>query len=261
MAVADTYKAYTETVWNRLSALATWQPDVRLKVGDVVSGGPGGLVTRETSLRDLGVPSERVTVTGHDAAPVHIQSGVTISAAGSVLVSAASKARASFASTSSFLVVSAQGRLDSVDNMAEMRELVGDLHAREVWLPHWHLVTSVRTYPACTILIAKSAGVEAELTVDAGAAGLVPVENVTAGAAVAVNSDHASHWVMGFDSTPLYEAIAIKRRGVRRRSSITNVEYLTRDQDQDEPGGGTAGDGEEDVWTAQRSTPAELGLL
>jgi len=97
------------------------------------------------------------------------------------------------------------------------------------------------------------------VTVDLSAAGLAVPEGVRAGAGVNVNSDHASHWVMSFNSTPLYEAIAMKRRGLRRRVSATQTEYLTRDRnptDADEPPSA-----EEAVWTAQRSSPFDLGLL
>jgi hypothetical protein len=67
---------------------------------------------------------------------------------------------------------------------------------------------------------------------------------------------------MPFNSTPLYEAIAIKRRGVRRRSSASHVEYLTRDQGQDQVADvGAESFEEHEVWTAQRSAPDELGLL
>jgi len=187
---------------------------------------------------------------------------VTIGASGAAVVAAAGKARASFAKQSSFLVVTNQGSLDAIDTMADARAVVEDLAARGMWGGDWHLVTSVRSYPACTIVIAKSAGVEAEVTVDLSAAGVVVPEGIRAGAGVSVNSDQASHWVMSFDSTPLYEAIGMRRRGLRRRASATQVEYLTRDQD---PGETTIGMSEafeeEVVWTAQRSSPTDLGLL
>jgi hypothetical protein len=117
----------------------------------------------------------------------------------------------------------------------------------------------VRSYPACTIVIAKDAGAEAEVTVDLTAAEVPVPEAVTAGAHVGVNSDHASHWVMAFDSTPLYEAIGMKKRGLRRRPSATQTEYLTRDLD---AAGADDPVPEEDfVWIAQRSSPLDLGLL
>lgn len=260
MALAETYKAYTGTMWDRLSALATWQPDVQLSVGDIVSGGAGGVVTRETTLAKLGITAERLPHSRQAAAPVREHSGVSITASGTAVVSSAGKARASFSKQSSFLVVTAQGWLDAADNMADVRTIVEELHARDAWDAGWHLVTSVRRYPACTIVIAKTAGAEAELAVDVGgAAGLAPLEHISAGAELSVNSDHASHWVMGFDSTPLYEAIGMKRHGLRRRLAATQVEYLTRDQDPDENEDEQYD--EETVWTAQRSSPADLGLL
>jgi hypothetical protein len=104
----------------------------------------------------------------------------------------------------------------------------------------------------------QDAGAEAEVTVDLSAAGVPVPDGVKAGAHVGVNSDHASHWVMPFDSTPLYEAIAMKKRGLRRRASATQAEYLTRDLDTatDDPAP------EEDfMWIAQRSSPPDVGLV
>ena len=43
MPLAEAYKGYTKTMWDRLSVLATWQPDVTLSVGDVVTAGAGGV--------------------------------------------------------------------------------------------------------------------------------------------------------------------------------------------------------------------------
>lgn len=259
MPLAETYKGYAKTMWDRLSALATWQPDVPLAVGDVVTPGAGGVVTRETTLAKLGVPPQRLAHSRHTASPVREHSGVAVTASGAAVVASAGKARASFARQSSFLVVTEQGWLDATDSMAEARAVVEDLAARELWGPGWHLVTSVRRYPACTIVIAKDAGVEAEVTVDLSAAGVAVPEGIQAGAHVGVNSDHASHWVMSFDSTPLYEAIGMKRRGLRRRASAAQTEYLTRDLD---AVGTDESLSEEDfVWIAQRSSPLDLGLL
>jgi hypothetical protein len=261
MALAETYKAYTETMWTKLSALATWQPDVRLAVGDVVSAGAGGMVTRETTLTSLGVPDDKLRHSRHRAAPLRENNGVTVNVSGNVNATSAGQARASFSKQSSFLVVSSPGWLDTADSMADVRSLVADLHAREIWKPGWHLVTSVRNYPACTIVIARTAGVEAEVAVDLTAAGVATPEGIRAGAGVIVNSDHASHWAMDFNCTPLYEAIAMKRRGLRHRTSATQVEYLTRDEGGHHDAHEPADHEEEVVWTAQRSSPDELGLL
>jgi len=46
MSLGEAYKGYTSTMWDRLSTLATWQPDVPLSVGDVVTAGAGGVSSR-----------------------------------------------------------------------------------------------------------------------------------------------------------------------------------------------------------------------
>jgi hypothetical protein len=259
MPLAEAYKGYARTMWDRLSALATWQPDVPLAVGDVVTAGAGGVATRETTLAKLGVPAGRLSYSRHTASAVREHSGVTITASGSAVIASAGKARASFASESSFLVVTGQGWLDATDSMADARTVVEDLAARKLWEHGWHLVTSVRSYPACTIVIAKNAGAEAEIIADLSSAGVPVPETIQAGAHVGVNSDHVSHWVMPFDSTPLYGAIGMKRRGLRRRASAAQTEHLARDL-----GAASADESlaeEEFTWVAQRSSPLDLGLL
>src|SRR5947209_5937435 len=126
MPLAATYRAYASTVWERLSALATWQPDVPLSVGDVVTAGPGGVVTRETNLAEVGVPADRLTHSRHNAAPVRIHRGVAMGVSGSAVASVA-RARASFSTESSFLVVTAEGWVEAVDSMAVARAVVEDL--------------------------------------------------------------------------------------------------------------------------------------
>jgi hypothetical protein len=257
MTLAETYKGYAKTMWDRLSALATWQPDVPLAVGDVITPGAGGVVTRETTLAKLGVPP--LTHSRHMASPLREHSGVTVTASGSAVIASVGKGRASFARQSSFLIVTDQGWLDAADSMVDARAVVEDLAARDRWGLAWHLVTSVRSYPACTIVIAKDAGAEADVVVDLSAAAVPIPEAIRAGAHVGVNSDQVSHWVMSFDSTPLYEAIGMKRRGLRRRASPTQIEYLTRDWDATDADETPS---EEDlVWVAQRSSPLDLGLL
>ncbi|HVV77965.1 MAG TPA: hypothetical protein VHC43_18260 [Mycobacteriales bacterium] len=261
MALGETYRAYAEAMWDAMSSLATWHPDVALSIGDVVRAGPGGVVHRETTLAKLGVATDRLTHSRHDASPVREHRGVTLSAAGSASVAAGGRVRASFSKASSFLVVTAQGWLDTVDSSAEARVVVEELHAGEAWESDWHLVSSVRTYPACTILIAKSAGVGLDVEVDLSAvSGALTPNSIRAGATVSVNSDHASHWVMDFDSTPFYEAIGMRRRGLRRRVSADHSEYLTRAGSATEIEADRR-ETEEVAWVAQRSSPTDLGLL
>ena len=251
-------RAYARTMWTTLSALTTWQPDVPLGVGDVVLAGPGGVVTRETTLAKLGVPTERLTYSRHPAAPVREHRGVTLAASGSAVVATPGKARLSFARQWSFLVVTDPGWQDLTDDMADARAVVEDLATRKVWRPGWHLVTSVRRYPACTIVIAKTAGAEAEVSLDVSAAGVV-VEGIRAGVSVRVDSAQASHWVMNAESTPLYGAITAKRRGLRRWVSAGPQTVYGADEapaDADE-----RPSGDEDTWTVQRSSPDDLGLL
>jgi hypothetical protein len=259
MQLAETYKGYAKTIWERLSALATWQPDVSLTVGDIVTPRRGGVITRETTLAKLGVPADRLTCARRTAAPLREHSGVTITASGSAVVSSVGRARASFEGQSSFLIVTAQGWIDSMDHMTDARAVVEHLAARGQWGPDWHLVTSVRSYPACTIVIAKDTGVEAEVAVDLSAADLPILEAVHAGAQVGINSGHASQWVMPFDSTPFYQAISVQRRGLGRRVTATDssLKILSRDTNRRE----APEPAEEPRWLAKNSLPYDLGLL
>jgi len=261
MPLSDNYRTYASTLWDRLSALATWQPDVRVTVGDIVATGAGGVIGRQTSLAELGIDADRLRPSRGVAAAVGEHSGVSIDASGSASVASAASAHAQFSSQASFLMVTAEGRLDSVLNMAEARRVVEEVAKAGDWQSGWHLVTSVRTYPACTVVIAKNAGVRAGVTLDLSAAGLTPGA-VQAGAAVKVNSDEVSVWAMPFETTPLFEAIGMRRRILRRRAVGTSSRYLTRDNGPEELEESAAESADDPAaFSVQISSPTDLGLL
>lgn len=267
MPVEASYKGYASTLWNLHSSLATWQPDRQLVVGDVVACGAGGVTKPETSLSKLGVPAGRLTVAISDAAAVREHHGVAVSAGAGGTVAATASAKARFSSDASFLIVTEKGTLQSVSNMADTRALLEELHANGTWQKGWHLVTSVRTYPACTIIIAREKGVEVGVIVAGSAAGLTP-DAVQAGAQVSVNSSQVSHWVMTTHSTPMFEAIGMRRKWRGPQAADTSHRYLTRDEgtlaNDEMPDGLSLDDGgageEPNEYIAQMSSPTDLGL-
>jgi hypothetical protein len=256
MVMVTLARTYVKAMWDNQSLLATWHPDVQLSVGDIVTAGPGGLVERETGFADVRGAGGALSVSTHPAARVVDHHGVILQATAQAAASRAATARASFSSESSFLIVTQTGEQDRVSSLAEARAAVEELIEEGVWKPGWHLVTTVRRYPACTLIIAKGGGVEAVLDVNTDLGAATPA-SVYAGASVSVDTARASHWSMSFESTPLYEAIGVRRRGVLRREDVRHVEYLKRERR------GVAEDvaGSENEWVVQMSSPSDLGLL
>lgn len=240
---------YAQAVWDAEGVLATWLPDRQLRVGDVVSRSRDGAGLQvETNIADL-VHGEQPGPTTHraGASRLVLQDGVSFEAS-AVASAPGAGARACFAGASSFLFVADQGTVTEYRRLADMRAVLTSLHDRAVWSDGWYLVTAVRSFAAMTLVVAESAGTE--VSVQGNSSHLVSLDLIRAGAGVTVASGRAATWTMG-PSTPLYEALFIRRRLLRGDEVRTG--YL------DSPSSGSPeGDGAAEV---ARVTPIQVGLL
>jgi len=218
---------YARAVWKADSLLATWTPDRRIAVGDVVSRGPGGGVLVEGKLSDL-VDGElpRVAVT-EAATSTLLQSGVTVEASADAGLPAG-VARISLTGSRSFLFTGGTARLKSFETVAGLRTRLVALSGLGRWDAEWHLVTAVREHSASTVMIAESDAVKAEIRVQ-GSGIVESLAGITAGSRVSVTSGRAETYTMG-RCTPFYEALRI-----RRRLLGTRVDQVTLDGGGGEP--------------------------
>jgi hypothetical protein len=247
VAIAD---RYARAVWDADSLLATWTPDRRIAVGDVVSRASGGGVLVERKLFDL-VDGELPPVTVTDAATsTLLQSGVTVEASADAGLPAG-VARISLSGSRSFLFTGGSARLKSFETLAGLRNQLTALSVLGRWEPGWHLVTAVREHAASTVVIAESDAVQAEIRVE-GSGVVESLAGITAGGRVSVTSGRAATYTMG-RCTPFYEALR-----VRRRLSGSRVDEVTLGEDS-EPQSAVIGD--LDTLEVVRVSLEDVGLL
>lgn len=246
MAIAD---GYAKAAWNDGSLLATWTPDRRLAVGDVITHARGGAVVVERKLADLVVDEELPRITMTDAARrTVLQSGVTFDAAveGRAPVGTA---RIALGGSRSFLFVGGRARLHSFETVAGLRRQMTVMSALGRWEQDWQLVTAVRRHHAGTAVIAESDHVQAEIRVE-GTGVVASLAEIEAGGHVSVTSGRAVTYTMG-SCTPFYEALRI-----RRRWSGSRIDPVTLGEDESLPTGPRG----EDIDVV-RVTVDDVGLL
>jgi hypothetical protein len=243
---------YAKAVWETEGALATWLPDRSLQVGDIVTrDGTGGAIRVETRLRDLVRHEEPgPTVRRPGVERMLLQDGFSFQADADASAPGA-RVRARLSGASSFVFVAEHGTVTEYRRVADVREAMLSLYARGVWRDSWHVVTAVRSFDACTLVVAEGDDAEAELHV-AAPGGPGGQQVIRAGAGVNVHRGRAATWSLTA-STPLYEALHVKRR---LRRTETAASYLDGDPDPR-----PLADGDETEPTAARVTPEALGLL
>ncbi|WP_219414721.1 hypothetical protein [Pseudonocardia nigra] len=204
---------YAQAVWDAEGVLATWLPDRRLRVGDVVSRSRhGGGLQVETHVDRLARTEQVGTVVSRAGAErLFLQDGVSIGAVGEAEAPGAGL-RGRFARANAFLFAAGGGTVTEYRRLAEVRTALSSLRRRTVWEDGWYLVTAVRSFSMCTLVVGETDG--AEVSVQADAAQLGMPTTVRAGAGVTVTGGRAATWVLG-PSTPLYEALFVRRRLLR----------------------------------------------
>ncbi|MBH0774768.1 hypothetical protein [Nocardia bovistercoris] len=219
--------AYGRALFTNQGVLATWLPDRDLRVGDIVARASGtGILTVETTLADLlhGAAPATVTRDGPDA--VTLQRGATIDYAAATGVPVLTAAL-SFASESSFIFVARQGVSEHYERLEPIRAALLDLAAANAWRATWQIVTGVRRFTTCTIVIARQAGTTARITLDPAIA-LPGLDTLTAAAKVAITGGDASTWELT-NAAPLYEALTVQRNFWTGQPGVSDGTFMDLD--------------------------------
>lgn len=219
MSTASALAAYLRS---SQSWVATWTPDRRLAVGDV-------LVVHDDQVSQVGhidswlvreaVPPLMVReVPG--ALRVEASEGVTfgggVSASGKVGGVGGGSLLGRFSGQRSFLLVADVVGREMFADLLKVEDAVRALDEAGAWRPEWLLVTEVVKASALTVVVARGSGVEVSLAASA-AEGVVGPAGVRAGAGLAVASGQADHWEVNGPCTPGYHAFRWRRR---RRASV-----------------------------------------
>jgi hypothetical protein len=216
---------YAKAVWETEAALATWLPDRQVAVGDIlVQDKRSGAITVETNIGNLLDTKnfDQDIVRRAGAPELNLHRGVSFDSNTDAGVAGA-EVRVRFDGKSSFLLAAKQGRIAEYRQIAEVRKAIRGLWNDDRWDLSWQLVTAVRSFAACTLIIAHDRGVEAEARIDPSAP-VMDIAGVHAGASVTVRCGTASDWTLR-QSTPLYESLVIRKR-ILRDTEIASGGYL-----------------------------------
>jgi hypothetical protein len=213
-------------------AAATWLPDRLLTVGDVVSrtAGTGGL-TIEARLKDLTGSEVADVLTRAGAPAVTLQRGATLQVAAAAKAALASTT-VTFSKASSFVFSATKGTIAEYARLAPVRQALRDLEDSGVWNIDWQLVTAVRRFAACTLIIARDKGATAQIMAT-GPLGTQGLELIAGSTELAITKGDAATWTLK-DATPLYEALVVSRSAWSGETTVDG-RYLDRPKQQAEP--------------------------
>ncbi|WP_433663789.1 hypothetical protein ACQPW1_17790 [Nocardia sp. CA-128927] len=233
MARSAVGSTYGRTLFENQGVLATWLPDRPLRVGDVVSRAPRtGILNVETTLKAMlnGTKLATVTRTGPNA--VTLQRGATIEYTANAGVPGLT-AELTFTSESSFVFAAKDGSSEEYRQLAETRAALLMLASTGVWRDTWQLVTAVRRFTTCTIVIARQRGTTARISLD-GIAIPGGFDTIAAASGVSITSGDAATWELR-DAGPLYEALSVTRNFWSGQPDVSNGGFMDYDSDDSPP--------------------------
>jgi len=204
-------------VYDQQGMIATWFPDRVLRVGDVISRSKhSGSITVEASIGDLTEnPLPGMTSTSGPKR-ITFQRGASLKVAmsaemvPSVTMMPTVDAEITFSEASSFVFVGSDGSSVAYDQLQLVRKSVLDLAQRGRWRDEWQLVTSVRTFKRCLLLIARESGSVARVSMES-ANGPATLESVKTSLGASITRGAAAKWELK-SCTPLYEGLTLRWR-------------------------------------------------
>jgi hypothetical protein len=208
---------YGKAMYEEEGLLTTWLPDLKLRVGDVVSRNPKtGVLSVETTIAELHPEDLAALQNRSGPEQLYVQRGVTLdgSARGGA---AGTSGEIRLTKSDSFLFAGTDGSSTAYGQLGAAREALLKLHFARTWQPKWHLIVSIRRFRRCAILIARSDDVTATVATAGGA-----VHHLTAidlAAAISVTHGDAAKWDMT-DAVPLFEALTVRESAWTGRSRV-----------------------------------------
>lgn len=204
--------AYARAAYEQQGVLATWFPDRVLQVGDIVSRDRRtGAMTVETNLSELlGGPAPETSEVRTTKGPARLafQRGATMDF-GLEVSSGVANARVTFTGDHSFVFAALDGSSSSYERLAWARQAIVKLAAEDAWRDEWQLVTGVRSFAYCLVMIARGGGAEARVGLDLSS-GFAGFDAVQASLGASITKGDAVKWELA-TCTPLFEGLVLHR--------------------------------------------------
>jgi hypothetical protein len=210
-----TLRDYVKIVENATGMLPTWQPDVALELGDIVTaeyGKPNQVVWnihRDSAFAQLPEVAALSSALGAPASPVSFDHEMSYSVSASAGAGPVGTADVTFQTDRSHVVITAAGTQDSYDSLGPVQQLIAKLYADGVWKRGWNLVVNVRHYPTITLALSDRRQTSASIALTAPAAPGIPIaiESLQAGVKFAVKSGTVQQWASAQPTTPFFLAL------------------------------------------------------
>ncbi len=247
MARSAVGSVYGRVLFVTHGVLATWLPDRAIRVGDIVSRSPRtGILNVETTVGELldGFDPTRIITDGPKV--LTLQRGATVDYTASGAARPVAAAKVTFASKQSFIFAGREGNSERYQQLDPVRAAMLELASRGVWRDEWQLVTGVRRFATCTIVISRQHGTTAELSVDATTA-MAGTDLLAAATGVSITSGDASTWELG-PARPFYEALEVSRNFWTAQPAVRDGTFTGDDR------------GARDEFVVVQVRPTELGL-
>jgi hypothetical protein len=171
--MAAVHEQYTEEMRDRFGYLATWLPNVGLRLGDV------GILKRDrfdavTDLKRLGITfntqfsdeSTDLEYTSTDGVELSFKTAAEALGQGQGLAKANAVISVLFKHANAVMFVASKCRSSSIINRQDLGEQIIARHQNRQWLLKYVVVTELVTADTATVLISNSAGARIEFTVD-----------------------------------------------------------------------------------------------
>lgn len=236
------YKSYLKALHGRFGLLGAWPPNQRVEPGDIGVLEDGAL-RRVSALHHLGVEVELSRSPQPGALEysegAEVQASARAGGQAPIAQGApAARGRVRFSRSGGFLF-SAAGLVElRISDTLRVQSAVLDLFEQGRWEPDWVIVDRVLEAESLTVLISQGGGLEVDLE-GAGAAALagLSVAGAEAGLALARSVEETLRFQGGSGLTPLYGALRLDRRLVRRDRLEAAPLSFAQEGDEEDPAG------------------------
>jgi len=208
------------TLMNRNTGYrATWNPNVRLKIGMVGKIDKTGVFNVYSSLEKKGIPAEvmsdnakvEMDYTSHDSVSITSKLAGSAPVAGSVLSNANAGFSVDFKSDNGVVFQTSGYTTHQLTNLAEIEAQVLNQYKSGGWEKDWLIITQLVEADSATIIISNSSNVHLDLqaTANAGAPGL-KLTDASLKLAVVREQGSSMKYLAESGLTPLYRVMGIR---------------------------------------------------
>lgn len=224
------YEQYTEELREKYGYLATWLPNIKLKLGDI------GVLKRDrfefiTTLDDLGISFKTRDISeaadyeyiSADGANVEFNAGADVAGIGTTIGKSSAKASVFFKRANAVVFVAKGCKTTLIEQHDRLGKQIVALYQAGKWPKEHVIITELVTAESATILISATADAKIDFSATSQIAPLsLSLAEATAGLQIARSSGIATQILASRQLTPLFRASGV------RRSLLSGSRFDTR---------------------------------